>query len=133
MTIGAMAFANLGETSNTSLRAHTAALATATQAIFGLAMNFAIPYMGNPDEGNLKGKVGFIFGGLGALATVWAWFFIPELKGRTFDEIDRMFTDRVPPLLYAVNPVLLEPSTPYADQFLDFRDRFVFWHQDTKA
>lgn len=96
-TIGAMAFAILGETSNTSLRAHTAALATATQAVFGLAMNFAIPYMVNPDEGNLKGKVGFIFGGLGALATVWAWFFVPELKGRTFDEIDRMFTTRVPP------------------------------------
>ncbi|THX53846.1 putative maltose permease [Aureobasidium pullulans] len=97
MTIGAMAFAILGETSNTSLRAHTAALATATQAVFGLAMNFAIPYMVNPDEGNLKGKVGFIFGGLGALATIWAWFFVPELKGRTFDEIDRMFSDRIPP------------------------------------
>ncbi|TIA38959.1 hypothetical protein D6C78_03627 [Aureobasidium pullulans] len=76
---------------------HTAALATATQAVFGLAMNFAIPYMVNPDEGNLKGKVGFIFGGLGALATIWAWFFVPELKGRTFDEIDRMFSDRIPP------------------------------------
>lgn len=95
-TIGAMAFAILGETSSTSLRAHTAALATATQAVFGLAMNFAIPYMVNPDEGNLKGKVGFVFGGLGAIATVWAWFFVPELKGRTFDEIDRMFSDRVP-------------------------------------
>lgn len=72
MTIGAIAFAILGKTSNTSLRAYTAALATATQAVFGLAMNFAIPYMVNLDEGNLKGKVGFIFGGLGALATIWA-------------------------------------------------------------
>jgi hypothetical protein len=57
MTIGAMAFAILGETSSASLRAHTAALATATQAVMGIAMNFAIPYMVNPDEGNLKGKV----------------------------------------------------------------------------
>jgi sugar porter (SP) family MFS transporter len=97
LTIGAMAFVILGEASAPSLRAHTAALATATQAVMGLIMNFAIPYMVNPDEGNLGGKVGFIFGGLGAIATVWAWFYIPELKGRTFDEIDRMFFARVPP------------------------------------
>lgn len=97
MTIGAMAFVILGEVSAPSLRAQTAALATATQAVFGLIMNFAIPYMVNPDEGNLAGKVGFIFGGLGAFATVWAFWYIPELKGRTFDEIDRMFFARVPP------------------------------------
>lgn len=44
-SIGAVAFALLGEVSSASLRAHTAALATATQAVMGLAMNFAIPYM----------------------------------------------------------------------------------------
>ena len=58
LTIGAMAFALLGEVSSTALRARTTAFATATQALFGIAMNFAIPYMVNPDEGNLRGKVG---------------------------------------------------------------------------
>lgn len=96
-SLGAMAFAILGEASSTSLRAPTIALATATQAIMGIVFNFAIPYMVNPDEGNLKGKVGFIFGGLAALATVWSFFYVPELKGRTFDEIDRMFQAKVPP------------------------------------
>lgn len=96
-TLGAMAFAILGETSSTSMRAPTMALATATQAVMGTVMNFAIPYMVNPDQGNLRGKVGFVFGGLGVLASVWAWLYVPELKGRTFDEIDRMFQDRVPP------------------------------------
>ncbi|EHK39945.1 hypothetical protein TRIATDRAFT_42157 [Trichoderma atroviride IMI 206040] len=95
--LGAMAFAILGETSSTSLRAPTIALATATQAVMGIAFNFAIPYMVNPDEANLKGKVGFIFGGLALIATAWSWFFVPELKGRTFDEIDRMFQAKVPP------------------------------------
>jgi hypothetical protein len=96
-TIGAMAFAILGVTSTSSLRARTTALATATQACFGLAMNFAIPYMVNPDEGNLKGKVGFIFGGLAAIATVGSYFYVPELKGRTFAEIDTMFFNRMLP------------------------------------
>jgi len=60
-------------------------------------MNFAVPYMVNPDKANLKGKVGFVFGGLSAAATVWSFFYIPELKGRTFDEIDEMFDKRVAP------------------------------------
>lgn len=97
LTIGAMAFVLLGETSSAALRARTTALATATQALFGIAMNFAIPYMVNPDKGNLKGKVGFVFGGLATIGTVGAFFYVPELKGRTFGEIDTMFFDHVPP------------------------------------
>ncbi|KAF9878858.1 maltose permease [Colletotrichum karsti] len=97
LTVGAMAFAVLGEASSTALRAKTMALATATQAVCGLAMNFAIPYMVNPDQGNLKGKVGFIFGGLSLIGTLGSFFYVPELKGKTFDEIDRLFAAKVPP------------------------------------
>ncbi|KAH8895204.1 maltose permease [Thozetella sp. PMI_491] len=96
-TIGAVGYVLLGETSSTALRASTTAWAAATQAILGLAMSFAIPYMVNPDEGNLNGKVGFVFGGLAAIVTIGSWAIIPELKGRTFEEIDRMFQMRVPP------------------------------------
>jgi hypothetical protein len=95
-TLGAMAFAVLGEVSSTVLRAPTIAIATATQAAIGTLFNSVIPYMINPDEGNLRGKVGFIFGGLSAIASVWAFFAVPELKGRRFDEIDYMFQTRVP-------------------------------------
>ncbi|KOS18026.1 General alpha-glucoside permease [Escovopsis weberi] len=96
-SIGTMAFAILGEVNSPSLRAPTIALATATQAIMGIIFNTVIPYMVNPDEGNLKGKVGFIFGGLGALAGVWSYFRIPELRGRTHSEIDFMFRMKVAP------------------------------------
>lgn len=96
-SVGAMAFAILGEASSTALKAKTMALATATQAVMGIIMNFAIPYMVNPDEGNLKGKVGFVFGGLALFALSWSWFFIPELKGRRYDEIDRLFQLKIAP------------------------------------
>lgn len=96
-SIGAMAFAILGEASSSALRAPTVALATATQSVMGVAMNFAIPYMVNPDEGNLRGKVGFVFGALGLIGTIWSYIFVPELKGRTFREIDMMFFDGIPP------------------------------------
>lgn len=51
----------------------------------------------NPDKANLKGKVGFVFGGASLLGTVWAYFYVPELKDRTFQEIDWLFHHKVPP------------------------------------
>lgn len=96
-SIGAIAFAILGETSSPTLRAKTVGLATATQSVFGTVMNITIPYMVNPNKANLKGKVGFIFGGASAIATVWSFFYVPELKGRTFNEIDHMFQTHVKP------------------------------------
>jgi len=113
MSIGAMAFVLQGETSSPSLRAKTSALCTATQAVFGIVMNVAIPYMVDPDEANLKGKVGFVFGGLSLIATIGAYFYVPELKGRTFDEINRMFIAKVPSRKmgsYVVEPLESEKS-----------------------
>lgn len=97
VSIGSVAFVLLGEVSAVGLRAKTTALATAVQSVFGIAMNVAVPYMVNPDAANMQGKVGFVFGGLALFATVVCFFYIPELKGRTFDEIDTMFARRVPP------------------------------------
>ncbi|KAH8429960.1 uncharacterized protein LDX57_007632 [Aspergillus melleus] len=97
MTIGAISFVLLGEVSTPQLRARTTALATAVQAAFGIFMNVVIPYMVNPDEANMKGKVGFVFGGCAAVATAMSSIYVPELKGRTFEEIDIMFARRVPP------------------------------------
>jgi hypothetical protein len=49
----------------------------------------------NPDEGNLGGNVAFIFFGLTALLTVFAFFYYPETKNRSFEEIDEMFARKV--------------------------------------
>ncbi|GKT41189.1 MFS transporter fmqE [Colletotrichum spaethianum] len=66
--------------------------AGANNAIFG----FVLPYMFNPDKGNLKAKTGFVFAGLCALGLVVSFFLVPEMKGRTPAEIDRMFESRLP-------------------------------------
>jgi len=54
-------------------------------------MTVAIPYMINPDQANMRGKLGFFFGGLSCISLVWAFFRIPETKGRTYEELDIMF------------------------------------------
>ena len=39
----------------------------------------------------MRGKLGFFFGGLAFLCFGWAWFRVPETKGRTYEELDIMF------------------------------------------
>jgi SP family general alpha glucoside:H+ symporter-like MFS transporter len=102
------------------LREKTIAFATAVQAAVGIGMTVAVPYMINPDQAALGGKMGFFFGGLAALSCIWAYFRIPETvcflyiaspcplfsclqkvatsntdrtmqKNRTYEELDIMF------------------------------------------
>jgi SP family general alpha glucoside:H+ symporter-like MFS transporter len=44
------------------VRTKTIAIATAAQAVVGIIMTVAIPYMINPDQGNFRGKMGLFFG-----------------------------------------------------------------------
>lgn len=48
------------------------------------------------DEANLGGKMGFIFFGLCVFAWVVLYFEIPEMKHRTYAELDEMFEKRLP-------------------------------------
>ena len=90
-TIGPVCFVILCECSATRVRGKTIAFATAVQALIGIVMTVAIPYMINPDQANLRGKLGFFFGGLAASCFVWSYFRVPETKGRTCEELDIMF------------------------------------------
>lgn len=45
----------------------------------------------NPDAWNWKGKAGFFWGSLCSLCVLWAYFRLPEPKGRTYSELDVLF------------------------------------------
>jgi SP family general alpha glucoside:H+ symporter-like MFS transporter len=62
LTIGPVCFVILCEGSASKVRAKTIAVSTAVQALFGIVMTVAIPYMINPDQANMRGKLGFFFG-----------------------------------------------------------------------
>lgn len=72
LTIGPVGFSILCEISATRVRGKTIAFATAVQAFVGIGMTIAVPYMINPDQANLRGKLGFFFGGLATICCVWA-------------------------------------------------------------
>lgn len=50
----------------------------------------------NPEEGNLGGKCGYVWAATGALCLITAYFFLPEMKGRSYREIDIMFKRKIP-------------------------------------
>ncbi len=84
-------YAIMGETSSLRLRAKSQAVGGVAQQVSSILMSFVLPYIFNPDSGNLKSKTGFVFTGLCAIASTISWFLIPEMKGRTMAEIDQMF------------------------------------------
>jgi len=91
-SVGPVCFVILCEVSATKIRGKTIAVATAVQAMLGIVMTIAIPYMINPDQANLRGKIGFFFGGLSAISLAWAYFRVVETKDRTYEELDIMFS-----------------------------------------
>jgi SP family general alpha glucoside:H+ symporter-like MFS transporter len=95
-SVGPVAYAIFCEVSATRVRSKTIAVATAVQALVGIVMTVAIPYLINPDQANLKGKLGFFFGGLSLPCLAWCWYRVPEMKGRTYEELDIMFEREVP-------------------------------------
>ncbi|CAG8952835.1 hypothetical protein HYFRA_00007548 [Hymenoscyphus fraxineus] len=96
ISIGPVCYVYICEVSATKVRSKTIAVATAVQALAGVIMTVAIPYMINPDQANLRGKMGLFFGGLSIVCLVWAYYRIPETKGRTYKELDLMFQENVP-------------------------------------
>lgn len=58
--------------------------------------SFTCPYLINDKYANLGGKVGFVYGSLNMMMVVLTFFFIPELKGRTLEEVDQLFASGAP-------------------------------------
>ncbi|KAJ5371187.1 uncharacterized protein N7496_007279 [Penicillium cataractarum] len=95
-TVGAVSWTISAEVSSVNVRAKTQSLAIGTNALVSWAMNFIAPYLINTDEANLGGKAAFVWMALSFISLAWAWFEVPELKGRTFAELDEIFVRMTP-------------------------------------
>jgi SP family general alpha glucoside:H+ symporter-like MFS transporter len=101
ISVGPVAWAVASEVSATQVRAKTIAIGRTGSYIVNIIFNFATPYMLNPTAGNWKGKSAFFFGGTCALSLVWAYFRLPELKGRTYEEMNILFWKKTPARKFA--------------------------------
>lgn len=96
LTVGPICYAIIGEVSSTRLRSKSVCLSRIIYYVAQIICNVINPYMLNPTAGDWKGKTGFFWGGCSLVFFVWTWFRLPETMGRTFEELDILFANRVP-------------------------------------
>lgn len=58
---------------------------------------FVLPYMFNVDEANMGSSINFIFAGCCFVSIFGYFFYLPETANRSFEKIDEMYLNNVPP------------------------------------
>lgn len=95
LSVGQLGWAIPAEVGSTRLRQKTVCVARNAYYIVSIISQVLQPYFMNPTEWNVKGYVGFFWGSTALCTLVWAFFRLPETKGRTFEDIDVLFAKRV--------------------------------------
>jgi SP family general alpha glucoside:H+ symporter-like MFS transporter len=86
----------IGETSAIRLRPLTTGIGRACYYIVNIPCIFLSSYMLNPEDGDLGGLCGYVWAGTALICLVLSYFYIPEMKGRSYREIDIMFNRKIP-------------------------------------
>ncbi|KAF2018183.1 putative high-affinity glucose transporter [Aaosphaeria arxii CBS 175.79] len=73
------------------LRERTLFLASMGSFVTSVPINFVNPYV----QSALGGQVTFIYGAFSVVAILFVFFFVPETKYRSLEELDEMFQERV--------------------------------------
>lgn len=77
-------------------------VATLTDVAAACVVTYTLPYLlGTAGYAgvNLGAKVGWIFGGISFLSFVFVTVFVPELSGRSLEEVDELFVRGSPQLI----------------------------------
>lgn len=93
---GSCTWITTSEAAAAVVREKTIMTATFVSFCMVLLVTYINPFVQDPGYGDLGARVGFVYGGCSLLALAWAFFFLPELKGRSLEELDEMFARRIP-------------------------------------
>jgi MFS family permease len=88
-------FAISAEASSLQLRSKTQGIGWSVAAVVSTISGLCLPYVFNPDQGNLRGKTGYTYAASCLIGLVISYFIIPEMKGKSANEIDRMFEEGI--------------------------------------
>ncbi|CAH0018366.1 unnamed protein product [Clonostachys rhizophaga] len=86
----------VSETAALCVKEKTNLLACVVSVLTTFITSFTCPYLINPQYAGLGSKVGFVYGSFAFAMVGLAYFLIPELKGRTLEEVDQLFESKVP-------------------------------------
>ncbi|KAK3635515.1 hypothetical protein LTR56_014682 [Elasticomyces elasticus] len=95
-TWGPGAWIVIGEVFPLPIRSRGVALSTASNWLWNCIIAVITPYMVATDKGDLKSNVFFIWGGLCTAAFVYAYFLVPETKGLSLEQVDKMMEETSP-------------------------------------
>ncbi|KAJ5980362.1 hypothetical protein N7481_007660 [Penicillium waksmanii] len=96
MSFGGIGAVTAAEVPHLRLRDKNALMVYCTQFVFDFIVTLTLPYLLNADYANLQSKVGFIYGSCGILGLTWAYFCLPDMAGRSLEELEQMWTENVP-------------------------------------
>ena len=95
LTVGPVCYSLVAVIPSTRLRQKSIVLARNFYNFWGIMNNVWTPYMLTPEAWNWGAKTGFWWAGWAILCLTWAFFRLPEPKGRTYGELDVLFERRV--------------------------------------
>ncbi|PSN72473.1 general substrate transporter [Corynespora cassiicola Philippines] len=109
-TWGPAAWVVIGEIFPLPIRAKGVALSTASNWLWNFVIGYITPYMVDDTEGNMKSKVFFVWGTTCTVCVLFAYFFVPETKGLSLEQVDRMLEETTPRKSSKWRPTLINGS-----------------------
>jgi SP family general alpha glucoside:H+ symporter-like MFS transporter len=94
--MGPISYSIIAETSSVRLRALSTGVGRAAYYVAEIPMIYLASQMLNPTGWNMAGKCGYVWGATAVVCFISAYFGLPELKDRSYRELDILFHRRVP-------------------------------------
>ncbi|KAI4196951.1 MAG: hypothetical protein LQ350_006204 [Teloschistes chrysophthalmus] len=95
-TWGPGAWVVIGEVFPLPIRSRGVALSTASNWLWNCIITVITPYLVGSDKGNLGAKVFFLWGALCTACFIYAYLLVPETKGLSLEQVDRMLEETTP-------------------------------------
>ena len=109
-TWGPGAWIVIGEIFPLPIRSRGVALSTASNWLWNTIIAVITPYMVGTNRGNMRSSVFFVWGGLCTCALVYSYFLVPETKGLSLEQVDKMMEEVSPR-----NSAKWRPHTTFAN------------------
>ena len=110
-------FAVSAEAPSLQLRAKTQGIGWFCSALAATVAGLVLPFVFNPDKGNLRGKTGFTYAASCVIGAAVSWYLVPDMKGRSVAEIDLMFEEKLATREFKK----WRPATMYEQQVVEGR------------
>jgi MFS family permease len=95
-TWGPSAWVVVGEIFPLPIRARGVGLSAASNWLWNCIIAVITPYLVSTDEANLGPKVFFVWGSTALLSFTFAYFLVPETKGLSLEQVDKMMQETTP-------------------------------------